>query len=72
MQTIQLEVKDAYVENTLEILNGLKNIMIDKITLKYNDTQITNEKEYFNQLSHNSLEKSWDNNEDAIYDQFLK
>lgn len=34
MQTITLQVKDNYVDNILNILNGLKDIMVDKIELE--------------------------------------
>jgi hypothetical protein len=72
MQTIQLEVKDDYFQNTLEILNGLKDIMIDKIIV--NDTSLQDKiSEYdFDKLSFDTLEKIWDNQEDSEYDKFLK
>jgi len=72
MQTIQLQVKDNYVKNTLEILNGLKDVMIENITIKYSDIEQNKEDEYFTKVSFNSIEKCWDNNEDSVYDKFLK
>jgi hypothetical protein len=72
MQTIQLEVKDDYFQNTLEILNGLKDIMIDKIIV--NDTSLQDKisEDDFNKLSFDTLEEIWDNQEDSEYDKFLK
>ena len=34
MQTIQLQVKDDYVTNILDMLQSLKGVMIDDITLQ--------------------------------------
>ena len=34
MQTIQLQVKDGYTQNVLDILSGLKDIMIENIEVK--------------------------------------
>ena len=34
MKTIQLEVKDNYVDNVMTLLSGLKDIMIDKIEIQ--------------------------------------
>lgn len=31
MQTIQLQVKDEFTKNILEVLNGLKGVMIEEI-----------------------------------------
>ncbi|MEA2017520.1 MAG: hypothetical protein U9N59_03645 [Campylobacterota bacterium] len=72
MQTIQLQVKDNYVKNTLEILNGLKDVMIENITIKYSDIEKSKEDEYFTKVSFGSMEKCWDNDEDRVYDKFLK
>jgi len=33
MQTIHLEVKDAYVKNIMTLLDSLKDVMIDKIEI---------------------------------------
>lgn len=71
MRTITLEVKDNYLDNTLEILHGLKDVMIDKISVKYNDIVDVNEQNSFIQLSNSTLDKVWDNNEDAVYDKYL-
>ena len=34
MQIISLEVKDGYTQNILAILNGLKDVMLEKIEVK--------------------------------------
>jgi hypothetical protein len=70
MQTITLEVKDNYLDNTLEILHGLKDVMIDKISVKYSTIVDANEKSSFIQLSNSTLDKVWDNNKDAEYDKY--
>ena len=33
MQTIQLQVKDAYTQNILDMLGSIKDIMIDSIEI---------------------------------------
>jgi len=71
MQTITIEVKDDYLDNTLEILHGLKDIMIDEISVTCNNVIDSNEKKSFMKLSNNRLEKIWNNEEDAIYDKYL-
>jgi hypothetical protein len=72
MKTIQLEVKDDYFQNTLEILNGLKDIMIDKIIVNNVSLQDEISEDDFNKLSFDTLEEIWDNQEDSEYDKFLK
>lgn len=34
MQTIHLQVKDAYAKNIINLLNSVKDIMIDKIEIE--------------------------------------
>ena len=34
MQTIQIDIKDSYLPNILEILNGLKDVMIENIYIE--------------------------------------
>ena len=34
MQTIQIQIKDNYLPNILEILNGLKDVMIENISVQ--------------------------------------
>ena len=72
MQTIQIEVKDNYVQNVMTLLGSLKDGMIDNIIVKNDELKINNETDYFNKLSFKSLEKEWDNELDAEYDKYLK
>ena len=65
MQTIHLEVKDDYVKNVLVMLNSLKDIMIEKIDL---DTNHENDVMDFSVLQESSMLKSWDNEEDKVWD----
>ena len=65
MQTIHLEVKDDYVKNVLVMLSSLKDIMIEKI-----DVEASNENNLldFSVLQESSILKSWDNEEDKVWD----
>ncbi len=63
MQTIHLEVKDDYVKNLLVMLNSLKDIMIEKIDVE------TPEKETLTKLQETSMSKTWDNEEDKVWDE---
>ena len=38
MKTITIEVKDNYTVNVLEMLHGLKGVMIEKIKCDFDDT----------------------------------
>jgi len=67
---IQLEVKDNYIENVLSLLDSIKDIMLENIIL---DTNIQKkEDEFYTKLSITTFEDIWDNEEDAVYDKFLK
>ena len=72
MRTIQLEIEDNYFNNTLKLLNNLKALMTENITIKYNNLTKDEELKNFSILSNNSLENIWDNSEDAIYDKYLE
>jgi len=37
MQTIEIQVKDMYVNNVMQMLNSLKNVLIDDIRLECSD-----------------------------------
>jgi len=66
MQTITIEVKDNYAVNVLEMLHGLKGVMIEKI--KY-DLDEDSKVEYdFIKLQVNSMRSTWDNQEDEAWD----
>ena len=72
MRTIQLEIEDNYFNNALKLLNNLKALMTENITIKYNNLTKDEELKNFSILSNNSLENIWDNSEDAIYDKYLE
>ena len=72
MRTIQLEIEDNYFNNTLKLLNNLKALMAENITIKYSNLTKDEELKNFSILSNNSLENIWDNSEDAIYDKYLE
>jgi hypothetical protein len=70
MSTVILEIKDDYLDKTLEVLNALKGVMIEDIKIK--EEKFDDEKKDFIKLSNAHLNKVWDNKEDSIYDRFLK
>jgi len=67
MQTIKLEIEDSKVDIVLNIIKNLREDVISKYEV------ITDKKESkdFVNISQQSLEKIWDNEEDSIYDKFL-
>lgn len=65
MQKITIEVKDNYMNNVLEMLHGLQGVMIDKIKLAHDDNKVEND---FMKLQVSSMEKTWDNEEDKVWD----
>ena len=68
MQTIKLEIEDSKVDIVLNIIQNLK----DNIITKYEIVSEIKEHKDFVNISEKSLEKIWDNQEDSIYDKFLK
>ena len=68
MQTIKLEIEDSKVDIVLNIIQNLK----DNIITKYEIVSEIKEHQDFINISEKSLEKIWDNQEDSIYDKFLK
>ncbi len=68
MHTIKLEVEDSKLDIVMNIIQNLK----ENIIIKYEMVDDMNEDKRFINISQKSLEKSWDNKEDAIYDKFLK
>ena len=64
MQKITIEVKDNYMNNVLEMLHGLQGVMIDKIKLADDDNKVEND---FMKLQISSMEKTWDNEEDKVW-----
>lgn len=67
MQTIKLEIEDNKLDIVLNIIKNLK----DDVITKYEVLNEQKESKDFINISQNSLEKIWDNNEDSVYDKFL-
>ena len=67
MHTIRLEIEDSKVDIVLNIIKSLKE---DVIT-KYEVIADKKESKDFINISQQSLEKIWDNEEDSVYDKFL-
>ena len=66
MQKIIIEVKDNYTLNVLEMLHGLKGVMIEKIKI---DEENENKVEYdFMKLQIESMKSTWENKEDEAWD----
>lgn len=67
MQTIKLEIEDSKVDIVLNIIKSLKEDVVSRYEV------VTDKKESkdFINISQQSLEKIWDNNEDSVYDKFL-
>ena len=66
MQKIIIEVKDNYTSNVLEMLHGLKGVMIDKI--KFDSNQGNKIEPDFIKLQIDSMQHTWDNPEDEAWD----
>lgn len=66
MQTIHIDVKDLYVPNVLKMLNGMKDVMIDKIKLE--PQEIDENSEILMMMQTQSLKETWDNDEDKAWD----
>ena len=65
MQKITIEVKDNYMNNVLEMLYSLQGVMIDKIKLTHDDKTEND----FLKLQISSMNKTWDNKEDKVWDE---
>ncbi len=65
MQKITIEVKDHYTTNVLEMLHGLKGVMIDKIN--FDTEQIVKVDYDFIKLQIDSMKSTWDNQEDEAW-----
>jgi hypothetical protein len=68
MQTLKLEIEDSKLDIVLNIINNLK----DDIIKKYEIVSTNREDKDFINISQHTLEKIWDNQEDSIYDKYLK
>jgi len=67
MQTLKLEVEDSKMDIVLNIIKNLK----DDIVLKYEVINNNMEQKDFIKISKPSLQNTWDNKEDSVYDKFL-
>ncbi len=65
MQKITIEVKDTYMNNVLEMLQGLKGVMIEKI--KYDALKDEKVESDFIDLQINSMKDTWANQEDEAW-----
>ncbi len=68
MQTVIIDVKDNKLDVILTIIKNLKDDVIESY---YIDSKKL-ENSDFMRLSNTALEKIWDNQEDSVYDKFLK
>jgi hypothetical protein len=68
MQTLKLEIEDSKLDIVLNIINNLKDDIIKRYVI-INESQ--EDKDFIN-ISQHHLEKIWDNQEDNIYDKYLK
>ncbi len=65
---MKLEVEDSKLDIILNIIRNLK----DDVIAKYEIINDNIEAKEFMDISQKSLEKVWDNEEDSIYDKYLK
>ena len=66
MQAIHIHVKDTYVPNVLELLNSLKNIMVESIRI---DTPHGTEYDAsLIELQEASMRSTWENDADEAWD----
>jgi len=68
MQTLKLEIEDSKLDIILNIINNLK----DDVITRYEIINENREQKDFINISQKSLSKVWDNEEDSVYDQYLK
>ena len=69
MQKITIEVRDNYMNNVLEMLHGLQGVMIDKIKLASENSEKVESD--FIKLQVSPMEKVWDNEEDAVWNDMM-
>ena len=67
MKTIYIEVKDDYVSNVLKMLDGIKDVMINKIKFEPLDKEKKTE-QVLMMLQSSSMEQTWKNDEDKAWD----
>jgi hypothetical protein len=68
MHTLKLEIEDSKLDIILNIINNLK----DDVITRYEIINENREQKDFINISQKSLSKVWDNEEDSVYDKYLK
>lgn len=68
MHTLKLEIEDSKLDIILNIINNLK----DDVITRYEITNENREQKDFINISQKSLSGVWDNEEDNVYDKYLK
>ena len=68
MQTITIDVKDNKLDIILTIIKNLKDDVVESYHVDPKEEERTD----FMKLSNTALEKVWDNEEDSVYDKFIK
>ena len=68
MHTLKLEIEDSKLDIILNIINNLK----DDVIASYEIINENREQKDFINISQKSLSKVWDNEEDSVYDKYLK
>jgi len=68
---ITLEVKDKYINEFMSFLKLLDDKVKVKDSVKI-EKKVKNENIEISKLSNTVFEKVWDNEEDTIYDKFIK
>jgi hypothetical protein len=68
MHTLKLEIEDSKLDIILNIINNLK----DDVITRYEIINENREQKDFINISQKSLSRVWDNEEDSVYDKYLK
>jgi hypothetical protein len=68
MQTIKLEIDDSKVDVVISIIKNLKDGIVTKYEVQNDNKELVD----FVNISQKPLEKVWENDEDSVYDKFLK
>ena len=68
MHTLIIDVKDNKLDVILTIIKNLKDDVIERYHIDSKEEENTD----FMKLSNVTLEKIWDNEEDSVYDKYLK
>jgi hypothetical protein len=68
MHTLTIDVKDNKLDVILTIIKNLKDDVIERYHIDSKEEENTD----FMKLSHAAFENVWDNEEDSVYDKYLK